>query len=375
MRLSIGRVTSRQQNSAMRVLLNIYQTAFQNPGGGEIVIAKHHEYLRRLGVEVEYFNQWSTKISDYDVVHNFGYQNPDFWSAVKDTPAKLVVSPIIWPEVSFRRRIGNFLMSLNDGFSKYPNNPFRPYFNYRLPDVLLPNSPSEANRLIDAYAVPAEKIRVIPNGVDERFADANPRPFTDAYRLENFILCVGRIAPVKNQLNLLKAHAGMEIPLVIIGSPNTDALDYYQECRAAAAKNVTFIDRLPHGSDLLASAYAAARLLVLPSVFETCGLVALEAGLAGTRVLVTQNGGTRDYFRKYAGFLDPHSIDQIRASLFNSLALPHDPEPFRRHILKHYLWEKIIEQTYDLYQEVMAPHIEFLSNLHSIFDSEGPRAS
>lgn len=365
----------RRRDVTMRVLLNIYQTAFQNPGGGEIVIAKHYEYLRKLGVEADYFNQWSTKISDYDVVHNFGYQNPDFWSAVKDTDTKLIVSPIIWPEVNFRRRIGNFLMSLNDGFAKYPNNPFRPYFNYRLPDLLLPNSPSEARRLAGAYAVPPEKIRVIPNGVDNRFADADPRPFIEHYRIEGFILCVGRIAPVKNQLALLRAHAGLDIPLVIIGSPNTDARDYYEECRTAAAKNVTFIDRLSHGSNLLASAYAAARLLVLPSEFETCGLVALEAGLAGTRVLVTQNGGTQDYFRKYAGFLNPHSVDQIRAAIFNTLAISHDPEPFRTHIQENYLWERVIERTYDIYQEVMTPKIEFLPGLDSLFNSDRPHVS
>lgn len=359
----------------MKILLNIYQTAFQNPGGGEIVIAKHFEYLRKMGVEVEYFNQWSTKIDEYDLVHNFGYQNPDFWGAVKDTATKLVVSPIIWAEVNIRRRVGNFLMSLSDGFAKYPNNPFRPYFNFRMPDLLLPNSPSEAARLIEAYAVPPEKLCVVPNGVDARFEDADPRPFVESYRMENFILCVGRITPVKNQLSLIQAHAGMDIPLVIIGSPNTDAREYYEECKQSSAKNVKFIDRLPHGSSLLASAYAAARLLVLPSQFETCGLVALEAGLAGTRLLVTQQGGTRDYFEKYAGFLNPQSVDQIRAAIFNSLALPHDPEPFRKHIKENYLWEKVIERTFDLYQEVMAPKIEFVPGFSNLFGSDPPHVT
>ena len=46
----------------------------------------------------------------------------------------------------------------------------------------------------------------------------------------------------------------------------------------------------------LASAYAAARVFALPSWFETPGLAALEAGLAGCAVAITPYGSTRDYF-------------------------------------------------------------------------------
>jgi len=43
---------------------------------------------------------------------------------------------------------------------------------------------------------------------------------------------------------------------------------------------------------MLASAYAACDVFVLPSMFETPGIAALEAGLAGAKIVITKYGGT-----------------------------------------------------------------------------------
>ena len=46
----------------MKIALNTYQAAYQNPGGGEVVLNKHYEHLRTKGHHVELFNQWTTNL-------------------------------------------------------------------------------------------------------------------------------------------------------------------------------------------------------------------------------------------------------------------------------------------------------------------------
>ena len=55
----------------MKILFNTYYHAFQNPGGGEIVLLKTMEALQRKGIQVELFNKWKTNLREYDLIHNF----------------------------------------------------------------------------------------------------------------------------------------------------------------------------------------------------------------------------------------------------------------------------------------------------------------
>jgi len=337
----------------MRVLLNIHQTAFQNPGGGEIVVLKHYEHLRKLGADVELFDQWKTKIKLFDVVHCFGSLETRFWKEVKAQGVKLVVTPIIWPELNWKKRIGKRVARIARHVWKHPRNPFKHFTDFHVPDLLLPNSDAEAQRIMDCFGVPRSKIRVIPNGVDSRFLNSNPSIFHDRFGLNDFVLVVGRIAPVKNQLTFLKAMRGTGLQVVIIGSPLSKASEYYRRCREVATEETFFIERIEHDSDLLSSAYAAAGVLAVPSIFETCGIAALEAGLTGARIAITKNGGTKDYFGNLVTYLDPTSEEDIRSAILTALSKPHNGDELREHICQNFLWEKVIRSTLQVYLEVL----------------------
>ena len=75
----------------------------------------------------------------------------------------------------------------------------------RLADIVLPNSRSEANQLMRLFGVPAERIRVVPNGVLPSIASASPELFHRRWGAEPFVLFVGRIEPRKNTLGLIRA--------------------------------------------------------------------------------------------------------------------------------------------------------------------------
>ncbi|MFO0910933.1 MAG: glycosyltransferase [Isosphaeraceae bacterium] len=75
------------------------------------------------------------------------------------------------------------------------------------------------------------------------------------------------------------------------------------------------MSRVDHEDPSLASAYAAARVVALPSWFETPGLSVLEGALAGAAVVVTPFGCTREYFGSRVLYARPDRPDEIRQAL------------------------------------------------------------
>jgi glycosyltransferase involved in cell wall biosynthesis len=216
-------------------------------------------------------------------------------------------------------------------------------------DHVLPNTRAEGALIAEGYGIPEHQITIVPNGVDGRFAAADPGLFTARYGLKDVILNVGHIGHTrKNVLTLIRALATIDHPAVIIGriikSPYGDACVR----EAAKHKHILLIDGLPNDGELLASAYAASRVFVLPSLFETPGIAALEAGLAGANVTITKYGGTQEYFGAMADYVDPRSVESVRAGILTALERPRSAA-LREHIRKHYLWQTIAEQTAKVY--------------------------
>jgi len=217
-----------------------------------------------------------------------------------------------------------------------------------LSDLLLPNSEAEAEQLVRYFRVPRNKIAVIPNAVDASYEKAEPKTFTDRYGLRDFYLCVGRIEPRKNQLGLIQAHRGLERPLVVIGEAVSRYRAYEAECKKAAGPNVHFLGYLPFDSELLRSAYAACNTFVLPSWFETPGLAALEAALAGAKIVITSGGSTQEYFGTEALYVNPNEIEDIRLKMRLAEGQLRNGR-LRHRIRDNFLWEKVAEKLADCY--------------------------
>ncbi len=168
-------------------------------------------------------------------------------------------------------------------------------------------------------------MRVVPNGVLPTFGTASPEPFRERWGSDPFVLSVGRIEPRKNTLGLIEAARRLGLPVVQIGDPAPGHRDYARECRRVGEGLVSWLGHLEHDDPLLASAYAAARVFALPSWFETPGLAALEAALAGCAVAITPFGSTREYFGGLATYARPHRPDEIRRAL--RTCWDHGPDP------------------------------------------------
>jgi glycosyltransferase involved in cell wall biosynthesis len=331
-----------------------------NRGGPTYKLLHLQKALQQRGIDVKLFDMWDTdmKLGSDDLVHIFNATISTF-SLAKNlvaNGAKYVVNPIFYSNHS-AQKIHLYRM-LEAPFRKIFKRTYSDYFFTKYicdnAEMVLPNTRDEGNLLCGALGVKREKIEVIHNGVEERFAHADPSIFEKKYGLKDFILYVGHLGPVrKNGLNIVKAMQKIDHPSVIIADILKNEEGY--ECREEIekSKNITHIDWLKHADPLFASAYAACHTFILPTRYETPGRAALEAGLAGANVVITPYGGTREYFEQFAEYAEPASIPSIIKATKKALEKKKD-SALRDHIRKNFLWDKIAQQTVEMYKRVLS---------------------
>jgi glycosyltransferase involved in cell wall biosynthesis len=363
----------------MKVLYFTYPTAFNFFGGGEIQLLRTKESIEKIrdDCHVKLFDIFHDRLEDFDMLHNFA-MSPDCLSLcrmAKKKSLKVVVSPIFWPDSEFKiftkpsLHIGNAIRGKADSFfvhlkrfyenlGQYKIASFKPLYPYKefldLSDVILPNSEIEASIMSSMFRIEKKKFRVIPNGVDKRYLDAKPDLFVKKFGLQDFVLFVGRLERRKNVMALLTACEGLKVPIVIIGHSSVWEQDYYDLIKntVASHSNIHYLGYFPPDSEELLSAYAAAKVFVLPSWYETPGLAALEAGLAGCNVVITNRGSTTEYFKNSAIYVDPRSAEDIRRKIQLALARPKSSD-LRKLILSDYTWETVAKKTLEAYNSVM----------------------
>lgn len=342
----------------LKVLYVSYPASFQNIGGGEILLLKMKEYVERQGVQVKLFDMWTDRVEQYDLIHVFGSVK-DCLGLIHVANARKVpvaITPLFWS--SWKRAFGSYGSAREkiEFFLRHaikvalPRFPSARRAMMLSSQVVFPNSIMEEDQIHQLFAIPREIMTVVYNGVDPRFASAKPDLWRAKHGTGDFILTVGRIEPRKNQLNLIRAVGGLQgVKLVVIGNPVTGFEAYDAECRKAGEGFTTFVPGMAHENPLLESAYAAARLYALPAWFETPGLVAMEAALAGAHVAATEGGSTREYFGNRVEYFDPGDIESIRRGIRGALQR-NDQSVLRQHILENFTWDKVAADTVKAYR-------------------------
>jgi glycosyltransferase involved in cell wall biosynthesis len=218
-------------------------------------------------------------------------------------------------------------------------------------DRICPNSHAEAGQLRSLFGVDPSRFAVIPNGVLSKFREASPALFRRRFGGGDFVLFVGRVEPRKNTLLLIRAVRSLGLHLVILGTAPPEFSFYLKRCQVAGGDAVSWLPAVDHEASLLASAYKAARVLALPSWFETPGLAALEAALAGTAVVITPFGSTREYFGDRVVYARPDSPGEIKKAIERGWSEGPDPR-LAGFVAAHYLWPLVAERTAEVYDQV-----------------------
>jgi len=229
--------------------------------------------------------------------------------------------------------------------------------------------------LIELYGANPDKIAVIPPGVDlarfQPIAKAVAKAQVGIPCGNRNILFAGRIEPLKGIDTLLQAmsilqqrhpQAVSESCVAIIGGdPWADTLDAemarLQELRTTLGIHdlVTFLGA--KDQDILPNYYAAAEMVVMPSHYESFGMVALEAMEMGTPVIASEVGGLAHLVQHgVTGFhvpsRDPEALAAAMLELLTNDELRERLGRQARAYAQQYDWSNIVQRMLNVYREV-----------------------
>jgi len=225
-------------------------------------------------------------------------------------------------------------------------------------DKIITIVPSEKDKLQEIFKVPAEKIVEIPNGVEDGFfTKGDENSFYKEWeinpeRWEGIVVAVGRVSYAKGIQNLKLAIKKLKNVLFFIAGGDDGYLStlktMFQE-----NDNVIFSERFI-SPEKQTDMYAAADVMLLPSLHEAFGIVILEALAQGVPVISTNKGGPAEIFKTEAvKLIDPADQEQWKLSieaLVTNKARREELAQLGQKLAVNYTWEKITNKIIKVYE-------------------------
>jgi glycosyltransferase involved in cell wall biosynthesis len=177
---------------------------------------------------------------------------------------------------------------------------------------LITVSESSRDDICRDFAVPVDKVRIIPLGVDTRLF--HPRP--EQPRVKGRIVTVTSAdSPLKGLSTLLRAVAKLaterDARLVVVGSPSGATRE--QVALLALGDRVTFANGLP--DEEYAQLLASAEVAVIPSLYEGFSLPAVEHLASGTPLVASRAGALPEVVGDAAVLVEPGDPEELAAAL------------------------------------------------------------
>jgi len=224
------------------------------------------------------------------------------------------------------------------------------------------------------FGIPAGRIEVVYNAIDERFlhghaSAADRQLIAERYQVTYpFLLYAGRISPHKNVVRMIEAFSALktelekdqaypDLKLIIIGDDVSGNPDLRRTViRSGVQHDVRFLGFVP--IEVLRTFYDQAKVFVFPSLYEGFGLPPLEAMAHGTPVVTSNVSSLPEVVGNAAVLVHPENVFEIMRALYRVLM----DQPLRekmkersyRQVTK-FSWEKSVRRIMDVYQEVAGP--------------------
>lgn len=363
--------------------MQIRDNYLTSPGGDSIQFLKTKEYLTKMGISVDVSIELEPDLSGYDIVHLFNLTRIQETyiqakNAIKQNKP-YCLSTIYWPFDEMNKKgingLRKILYSCFTGnqierlkalykfvFKRQRNKGCRKLifgsyskmqkFVVENSSICLPNSSIEMVKIYETLKTKEKKYVVVPNGLDlNNVIEASLADVNEYEKYRGFIVCVARISQRKNQLLLVEAFKKTAFKLLFVGKSSPGEMKYYKKFikEIEGCSNIEYIESIPNKD--IYKLYKVCKVSVLPSWFETPGLVSLEAAAMGCNIAITDKGTTRDYFGDYAFYFDLNKED-VYEKVVMAYNAPFNEE-LRAKILSSYTWEQAAIKTIDGYNEAL----------------------
>lgn len=234
-------------------------------------------------------------------------------------------------------------------------------------DAVLANSRFIRRELIEAYGVPEDKLSVVGCGVNPAAfeSDADPRLFKSVLCPPDapLVAFVGRLTQPKGPHLLLEAAPHVlrlqpEARFIFAGDGKMRQALEGRAAELGLQDRARFVGHLR--GKVLATFYRAADMVVVPSLYEPFGMVALEAMVCGTPVIASQTGGLREIMANGDCALPapPNDATTLARAILHLL---HNPERGaqlaqrgREVATERYQWRDVAHRTLRVYEQVVA---------------------
>lgn len=328
----------------MKVLLCIRGDYIKSFAGDSKIILMTSKYLKKLGVEVDINDGDITDYSRYDIVHLFNLtrmgETYKYYKQAHRQKKNIVITPIYWNLNKYYSHMNNV-----DNIKLWEK--CKPYREEIIKgcQIIYPNSELEKNMLSEDFDMKLN-YKIIHHGIEIEHEETPLYNLKGRYNLNNYVLCVARITPQKNQLALAKACSRLGVNLVLIGNINNN--EYFRQCMTY--KNVTYLGFMDRYN--IYNAYRFSKLHVLPGFCETPGLSSLEAAASGCNIVTTIEGSAKEYFKHMAEYINPYDDETISIALEKGLNKRKNDE-LKNYVLINYSLDRYVQELYCSYEKLL----------------------
>ncbi|GAA5235913.1 glycosyltransferase family 4 protein [Verticiella sediminum] len=237
----------------------------------------------------------------------------------------------------------------------------------RQADLFIAVSHYAVDELREAFGLPADRIRVVPNGIESEWlqpmpADAAALRRDSGLPADGYFLFVGTLQPRKNVDRILDAHAALPAevrrrhPLVVIGRPGWRCEHTQARLQAlGAGGEVVWLQGLRERAALRA-AYAGALALAFPTLYEGFGIPVLEAFASRLPVLTSRVASLPEVAGDAALLVDPTRVDEIAGAMLRlaeDAALRERLSAAGHRRAQSYTWQRTAAATAAVYRELV----------------------
>ncbi len=299
-----------------------------------------------------------TRLHTYDIVHDNQSLSYGVWALNKRIPTIATIHhPITVDRKIAIRSVASPLKKLK-AWRWHSFIGMQKRVSRTLPGIITV-SKSALQDISRDFRIPADKFRIVPNGINTKLF----YPIDQIERDKNRIIVTNSAdTPLKGLAFLFQAIAEIEknqgISLTVVGEPKQDGdiVKLIQEL--GIGHRVNFTGRIDHTE--FVREYARAAVAVVPSVYEGFGLPAGEAMACGVPVISTTGGALPEVVGDAGILVQPANpaalAGAIRELLNNPLRARELGMAGYRRVQRHFTWEKAAEKTVAAYREVINGH-------------------